>query len=296
MPIRIGLVTCANVGEGAQDDAPYQKALGDLGAEVDQPLWTDAQVDWASYDAVQVRTTWDYHSQRRAFVAWAQSTEALTRLHNPAALLEWNTDKIYMRELALAGVPIVPSAWISAAVKTRAEFRDIASQLASERLFLKPTVGANADGTLRFPTDDAGIDQALAHLDSWLPRSAMMLQPYLPSVEGFGELSLIYVDGVPSHGVRKVPKPGDFRVQDDHGASDFPHPLTPELREFGQRVIAAIPARFGRPPLYARVDIMTGPQGELWLGELELVEPSIFFRHDESAAARMAGALLARLA
>ena len=51
----------------------------------------------------------------------------------------------------------------------------------------------------------------------------MMLQPYLETVETEGELSALYFDGVFSHGVRKIPVPGDYRVQDDFGASDEPY-------------------------------------------------------------------------
>ena len=125
----------------------------------------------------------------------------------------------------------------------------------------------------------------------------MMLQPYLPSVEVSGELSLIYFDGKFSHAVRKVPVAGDYRVQDDHGASDHPETPNADQLALGQRCLDFLTAKkFDTAPLlYARVDLMTGPAGEDWIGELELIEPSLFFRHDAQAAGRLASALLARL-
>ena len=47
--------------------------------------------------------------------------------------------------------------------------------------------------------------------------------------------------------------------------------------------------------LYARVDFLRDDAGAMRLGELELVEPSLFFRHEPSSADQLADALLARL-
>ena len=96
-------------------------------------------------------------------------------------------------------------------------------ELGWQRGFLKPVVGATARETLRFVCNDEGLAQAQSHVDRLLPNEGLMLQPYLESVETDGELSALYFDGEYSHGVRKVPVPGDYRVQDDFGASDEPY-------------------------------------------------------------------------
>ena len=70
-------------------------------------------MDWASYDLVVIRSTWDYSWRADEFTAWAQKVAAVTRLANPAAVVRWNTDKRYLGELAAAGVPTVPTRYFA---------------------------------------------------------------------------------------------------------------------------------------------------------------------------------------
>lgn len=286
---RIALATCADVSPFARDDAPFEAALRERGAHVQLAVWDDPAVAWSEFDAVMVRTTWDYHQKANAFAAWIDDVDQRTRLINPPQLLHWNRDKGYLRELEAHGLPIVPTSWVDPS-SPRPVLEHLVNELACERAFLKPAVAANADGTLRFDVDEAGITAAHAHLQVNSGGRPMMLQPYLDSVEAHGEISLIYCEGEFSHAVRKIPKPGDYRVQDDHGASDEPHTADAAELRLGQGVLRRLPA----PPCYARVDMLEGPRGERWLVELELIEPSLFFRHAPSAAARFAEALLAR--
>ena len=124
----------------------------------------------------------------------------------------------------------------------------------------------------------------------------MLLQPYLSNVETAGEVSVLLIDGAVSHAVRKVPVPGDYRVQDDFGASDAPMRPDDDESDLARRIMAMIADRFGGTmPLYGRVDLLRDAEGAPMVNELELVEPSFFFRHGPEAADRMATALLARL-
>ena len=84
-----------------------------------------------------------------------------------------------------------------------------------------------------------------------------MLQPFLGSVVTQSELSLIVIGGHCTHAVRKIAKPGDFRVQDDHGGTVQPH--TPSVDEiaFAEHAVAACP----QSPLYARVDAVRDDSG-----------------------------------
>ncbi|NVB37696.1 hypothetical protein G6O69_07615 [Pseudenhygromyxa sp. WMMC2535] len=298
---RLALATCANLPDWEVDDRPLHAALARRGASVEQPCWDDPEVDWASFDAVVIRTTWDYQHRCQDFVRWAEAVEARTRLFNPAAVVAWNTDKRYLRELGERGVALAPSLWLEPgeAVDLRAAVADFAS----ERAFFKPVVGASAVGTRRFSTTDADeLAAAAADLDAHLAAGeAMILQPYLASVEDQGELSVLVYDGEPCYGVRKIPVPGDYRVQDDYGASDEPWQPDEAARELVARSLAALGQRIrelgGRDEalLYARVDMLRDHEGALVLNELELVEPSLFFRHDPRAGEGFADALLRRL-
>src|SRR5213079_2799779 len=127
---------------------------------------------------------------------------------------------------------------------------------------------------------------AQRHADRLLANEDLMLQPYLSRVETDGELSAIFIDGRLTHGVRKVPVPGDYRVQDDFGAKDFAIAF-PDVA-LAQRVVDA--AAIGTRLLYARADFIDSDHG-LQLTELELVEPSLFFRHGPHAADALADAI-----
>lgn len=254
------------------DERPLHAALRARGATVSTPTWDDPDVDWEQYDLVLPRTTWDYHHHRAAFVAWAERIGP--RLVNPAPILRWNTDKRYLRDL---DVPQLPTLFIEDGALPDVPW---------PRAFLKPAIGATAEFTLRFDADAAGLAAARAHLRAH--PGVFLLQPYVASVETAGERSAIVVAGEITHYVRKQPVPGDYRVQDDYGATDAPHDPSDAERSFADRVRRAMPSG----SVYARIDWLLGPAGPALI-ELEAVEPCLFLRHGPAAAERLAAALLA---
>lgn len=286
--MNIALATCRALPDWEKDDLPLHAALRALGAEVHHPVWDDPKVDWTQFDAVLIRTTWDYSEKREAFIAWAEQVGE--RLLNPPKVVRWNTHKSYLRALAKEKVPTIPTIWLDRYQTLHLEF----IWPGWDRGFIKPQVGASARGTLRF--DGSDLPTAEVTLRDALRREDMMLQPYLSQVETRGEISAIFIDGTFSHAVRKVPVAGDYRVQDDHGAADYAYTLQPEELVLCQKVMdaAARTLDLEQALLYARVDLLTDDKDKLLLTELELVEPSLFFRHGPKAADRLAKALLAR--
>ena len=121
-----------------------------------------------------------------------------------------------------------------------------------------------------------------------IAEESMMLQEYQEKITTKGEVSYILFGGVYSHAVLKKAKAGDFRVQDDFGGSL--HVYTPSEEEiaFAENALAQCPEL----PVYARVDVFWNNQNELVLGELELIEPELWFRRSESAADECAHAIL----
>lgn len=85
-------------------------------------------------------------------------------------------------------------------------------------------------------------------------------------------------------------------MQDDYGAHDEPYDFTPAERALCEQALRAAAAHLGlrEPPLYARVDWLRDAAGALRLTELELVEPSLFFRHGPASADRLAELIVAR--
>lgn len=299
--MRIAVATCSTVPSHEHDDLPLHAALRERGVSVEQPIWDDPAVEWSTYDAVLIRTTWDYQDKLAAFVDWAARVGACVPLFNPAPIVAWNTDKLYLRELETHGVPLAQTAWLDAG-----QVHDLPTIVRDQgitRGFLKPVVGANARDTLRFDARNPHeLEAAEAHLARVSKLTAMMLQPYLSSVERVGEVSAISFDDVLSHAVRKVPVAGDYRVQDDYGAHDEPVALDREQLEICGQTLAALRSiadtrgwDLALPLLYARVDLLQDDAGRWVLNELEIVEPSLFLRHGPEAAKRLTDTLLHRL-
>ncbi len=288
--MRLGLATCSELPAHEHDDTGLHSQLRERGHEVGFPVWDDPQVDWSTFDSVLIRTTWDYQEKLPAFAAWAEHAHTQTRLFNPIQVVRWNTHKGYLRELARLGIPIAPTTWLPRG--TRANAADILVERGWHRAFIKPAVGATARETLPFGERDLAAAQA--HLDRLLPHEDLMVQPYLSSVETLGELSAVVIDGQLTHTLRKVPVAGDYRVQDDFGATDEPWPLDAKAAAVVDAAIGFMHERFG-PLLYARVDLLQLDDGSYGLNELELVEPSLFFRHGPDAVQRLVSAWEARL-
>jgi glutathione synthase/RimK-type ligase-like ATP-grasp enzyme len=289
--MRIALATCSELPAHEVDDLALHRALERRGVDFELVAWDEADVDWGAFDACLIRTTWDYAERREAFLAWAEGAARVTLLFNPVEVVRWNTHKRYLAELEGAGAPVTPTLWIERG--TAFDLRGALAERGWERAFLKPMVGATARQTLRFDADAEGLARAEAHLARTLGNEGMMLQPYLSSVETEGERSAVFVDGAFSHCVRKIPVPGDYRVQDDFGARDEPCELEPGERALARRVVELVPQRPGSPRLlYARVDFLRDGAGKVRLNELELVEPSLFFRHAPQAAERLADGLI----
>jgi glutathione synthase/RimK-type ligase-like ATP-grasp enzyme len=281
---RIAIATCAGYDREMVDDELLASALRERGCEAQAVVWDDPEADWSAFDLCLIRSTWDYHDKHREFLVWTRRVDAAAGLQNPAELVAWNIDKTYLRELAAAGVPTVPTVWVD-----RDDGVDLEAVLAGEgwdEAVVKPVVDLGARNLHRVR---AGESSAALRLT--LQRSAAMVQPFLPSLEEQGELSLIYIDGKLTHAVRKRAAAGDFRVQGLWGgtaARTEPERAQVELAEQAL-------AHLDEPPLYARVDIVAGLDGGPCLIELELIEPNLYLTQHPPAAAALAEAALLRI-
>ena len=293
---RIALVTCAALPELDPDERLLQEALAVAGVDVESVVWDDPGVMWRGFDAAIVRSTWDYTENVHAFREWAMRAGLATRLFNASDLIVWNTDKRYLLDLLERGIAVVPTTFI--APEDRANTAVIPSQEHAE-FVVKPAVSAGSKDTMRYSvlTD---LERAGQHVDRLLAQErVVMIQPYFDSVDTVGETGMIFINGTFSHAIRK----GQMLRQG--GVGDMVDGLyvkeditaiepTQEQLALAREVLDAIPV-IGEPPLYARVDVISDAEGRPLLLELELTEPSLFFAHDPSAAARMAAGVLARL-
>ena len=235
-------------------------------------MWDDAAVDWARFDLVVVRSTWDYPNRRDDFLAWAES---LPRVLNAPAVLRWNTDKKYLAALELDTIP-------TTFLEPGGEF-----SAPDEPFVVKPSIGAGSIGAARY---EAGDERARDHVRGLHSAGkTVMVQPFLDAVDHAGEVALHFVGGAFSHAVRKaamLPRggaPGEGLFVEERISAVAPS--TAEL-ELAERALDAVPFP-RRELLYARVDLLPGPV----VLEVELAEPSLYLGYAEGAAGRFAAAI-----
>lgn len=289
-PPKLALASCRTLPPWERDDALLISELRRRGIEVSCPSWDDPVVEWSQYDLVIPRTTWNYQESPDRFRQWLSHIEQVSTLANQADVIRWNLNKSYLKDLEAYQALTPPTYWFeqvtnSALAPSAEELYAICQERGWSKAFLKPTIAANAWGTIRFSIDQAEeLDVASAHLSNLLTQRGFILQPYYETVETDGEFSMIFFGGHFSHGVQKIPKSGDYRVQDDHGATDRPWAPPSTWIEQAQALLKALPYSF----LYARVDCLRAHNQKPHLIELEVIEPSLFFRHDPQAPARFA--------
>lgn len=276
-PKKIALLSC--------DDAQYVALAGDdlLVSEltknnnylVETHSW-NKKIDWAQFDAVIIRTTWDYMLHIQEFMQTLEFISQKTKLLNPFDIIRWNHHKFYLKELENQGVLIAPSVFFSFPGPV-----SIPNSWNSTHLIIKPAISAGSYKTLKL----SRAEFETAEFKKELHQGDWILQPYLENITG-GEISLIYFDEKFSHAILKVPKSGEFRVQEDFGGAVLPYAPSTELLELSQNILKKV----DRSLLYARVDVIPY-QDSYALMELELIEPSLYFKHDTHSPRKFKEAL-----
>lgn len=269
----------------------YREALAGIDVEIfDQP-WSEPVT--RDYDLILPLVAWGYHNDPDGFrTALAQMQADGRRVFNPADIVAWNVDKRYLRDLAEAGVRIIPTLFVErltveAIAQARADF--------GQTLVIKPVVSAGAKDTLVWrdeglpPLGAQGSEPVLhAEKAGTAPAGVAMIQPFMAAIASEGEWSLLYFAGQFSHAVLKTPKAGDFRSQPDYDAHVRLETPPEDALALGHAAVGFVG---GDRLLYARVDMVRDDQGRFCLMELELIEPDLFLGHDLEASMRFKDAV-----
>ena len=258
----------------------YREALAGLDIEIyDQP-WSEPVTE--AFDLVTPLVAWGYHNAPDDFRAALKALPG--RLLNPADIVGWNVDKRYLKDLAEAGVRIIPTVFVDrvtpeALAAAQADFGDA--------LVLKPVFSAGAKNTLVWRAGETVAFDALEG-KAGPPQDEAMIQPFMPAIQSEGEWSLLYCGGAFSHAVLKTPKAGDFRSQPDYDAR-----LRVEVPPEAARALADAAIDYvGRDRLlYARADMVRHEDGGFCLMELELIEPDLYLTYDPEALMRFKDAM-----
>ena len=298
---KVALATCADLPRLHEEDRPLVPALADRGVRAEAVVWDDPNVDWSVYDLVVVRSTWDYAARRADFLEWATS---VPRLLNPPNVLRWNTDKHYLQSLADHGLPVVDTLWLEPDREYTA--RDLHNRFpAREEFVIKPAISAGSMDTARYSVLADDRRAAIAHASRLLDEGrSVMVQRYVPEVDEFGEIALVFFHGTYSHAARKgtILHGAERADAGRYLQEDLePHRATPEQIHTGQEILAFARARIpgrsysSRPLPYARVDVVPRRDGDPLLMELELAEPSLFCSLESGAIERFADSIVAEL-
>ncbi|MDE9541116.1 ATP-grasp domain-containing protein [Xenorhabdus bovienii] len=260
--------------------------------------WEDPTIDWSRFDAVLLRSPWNYVGQLPKFLSWCESITALTHLFNPLSVVKWNLDKFYLVDLATHGVPIVPSKFISPntnILRTLQEF--FAEYPETKEIVIKPTVGAYSKDVQRYARQS--LDKAIEHITNLIEKGChVILQPYLESIDSDGETNLTYFDGVYSHAIRK----SALLMSDGTVNSPLQEFRKARSADEDERAVASAALNavklhlgFEQSPLYARVDLIRSNNGKPIVLEIEICEPSLNLPFSEGSAMLFAQALAKRL-
>lgn len=277
--MRIGLLASANLlpgkGEKRGDAFEFDEELTSLrsgfetlGLTLDPLLWDTADQQADRYDALLPLMVWDYFEGNDArFLSVMRRASQTTPVFNAPTLLQWNSDKAYLDELASKGANVIPTMPVDRVNEADAALAF--DKFETHRIVIKPQVGGGAWRQVLYTHGDPWPDAGE------LPPEGALIQPFLPSVTEEGEYSFLYFGGTFSHAVLKTAKSGDYRIQSLYGGSEQSYTPKPSEIAVADTVLQIL----DESPLYARVDLLRGLNGELALIELEMIEPYLYLPH-----------------
>ena len=285
---RCAFLTTDNLEDFFIYDDLVKPHLTKLGVSVDDVSWHDQALDYNQYDMVVVRSTWDYQAHTSEFMKTLERIDrSSTILENSLLLMKWNVSKEYLQDLENQGVAILPTIWLDtfdsdAILSAFREFN-------TPEIIIKPLVSANADFTYRLTEEDFLFKQQT--IKSELSGRKLMIQAFEKTILDQGEFSLFYFGNNYSHAINKLPKNGDFRVQEEHGGELVNIEPTKAMFSLAELTLQALPEK----ALYARIDMLQTLQG-LAIIEVELIEPSLYFNMDKKSSKRFAKAITKAIA
>lgn len=247
--------------------------------EVDLIRWREAATLAHNYDAMLPLFVWDYfEGNETAFLNEIAKAEQKSKVFNPFTVLKWNSKKSYLDDLAKQGAPVIPTIILERV--TESDVNKAFETLGTNKVVIKPLIGGGAWRQALYTKGEP-----FPHKDL-LPPEGAMVQPFLSSVLEEGEYSFLYFGGHFSHGLIKRPNKGDYRIQSIYGGSEETYSPKVDERAAAREILDAL----DYTPLYARVDLIRGMDGQLKLIELEMIEPYLYLPHSKGEGGHNSGA------
>lgn len=253
-------------GVANDEDTELINFLIHKGLDIVPTIWNDSKVDWSIFDVAVIKSPWDYHNHLKDFLNWLDHLkQSGVKVLNPVEIIQWNSDKHYLKDIALKGLPVIPAEYLEKGSVLERRFFD---HFNTEKLVVKPCVSAGAQNTITVSKDN--FNERSAEIETLLKEQDYMVQPFVDEIKN-GEWSFLFFNGKYSHCSLKTPKQGDFRVQHYHGGSiSYPTPDPLHIEQAGSYLKS-----LSQATLYARVDGVL-INNSFHLMELELIEPYLF--------------------
>ena len=285
--MKIALLTCEKLPDLNPEDQKIIPALAQHNIESSAVIWSDKTVNWTDFDYLIFRNTWDYFEKETEFKIWLDHIENLgIKTLNPIEVIKQNIHKFYLREMEQQGITILPTLFID-----KTGHLDLAKRIPShwKKAVIKPAFSAGSYLTEVFDVSNSTeIDQQYARIAL---EKELLVQEFMPQIQTLGETSFIFFNKKFSHAVNKKPVEGDFRVQSLFGGIyTLVHP-SQDLIQKAQKVVDT----FKEDLLYARVDGILIDQ-ELYLMEVECIEPDLYFDLSENSLERFVASIVKLIA
>lgn len=285
--MKIALLTCEKLPELTAADQLLIPELAKHNIIAKPVIWSDQTINWSNFDYLIFRNTWDYFEKEIEFNLWLDQIEKLgIKTLNTIGIIKQNKHKFYLREMEKQGISILPTVFID---KTNS--LNLAELIPShwEKAVIKPAFSAGSYLTEVFEVAD--IQKINADYKNLAQEKELLLQEFMPEIQTLGETSFIFFNKKFSHCVNKKPVDGDFRVQSQFGGKYSLVLPSQELIEKAQKIVNTFPENL----LYARVDgIIIGT--ELYLMEIECIEPDLYFDIAHGALERFVSSIVELIA
>jgi glutathione synthase/RimK-type ligase-like ATP-grasp enzyme len=285
---KIGFVTCSDLSRFkvsaknnllTHDDQLAYDYLQEHNFSVEALRWGTpaSSIRAQAYDLLVIRSPWDYShvDNINKFFSWLKSLHQNNiACANSYELINWNLDKKYLLDLKSCDINILPTVLLS----PQDNIEKIDDFLATwKHIVIKPCISAGARDTYLLQ-NSAEIKDFLKIFKNIRSDRNFMMQPFVDEIRREGEWSLIFINHEYSHAVLKKPQLGHWLVQDELGGSVSCLEPPEVVKNYGAHIFKQL-LKFAHDNLntnyilYGRVDILPG----LYLGELELFEPELFF-------------------
>ncbi len=276
----IALLTGKKFDEWKFDDKLLIDALKAEQIEAKSVVWDNPNNDWSAFDAVIVFSTWDYceGDNLADFLETIHSIEKKgVPVYNNFDTIKWNSSKKYLNELAKKGVPIIESAYITAA--DLENLPNILLEKEWNSYIIKPVVGCGGHNTLRF--NRSTINKIQEHFKNF--ERELIVQPFMQEIITEGEWSFVFFDNEFVHCVLNKPAQSNFLVQVINGGSV--NPIVPP--EWMIQEAKKILQMTGKEHLHARVDLIR-KENSVVVMEIEMIEPWLYLCYFPGSEKKMA--------